>query len=264
MRHRKREKRKPKGKGAIVFVGISVLLLLVFLAGWLTVRMIDLSDGLDQVTKTGKPETMPVATATEETPQLIIKKIPAPPAPPPAPVSVKETVVTAQMDTLPAENPPMDDASEKIKVKTFQLPETIPNTKQSREKPAEILSVHPGDDAPPPVETGPATPVTISEQITDKVERYAIQVGAFRVKAFADKRVSLLKSMGFKPFVFSTTDSKGHRWYTVRVGRFEALDKTDATLSMLQKKTGLPMAVMHSESLSPAPKEVKIADKASK
>ena len=250
MQYGKKDKRKSKGKGAIVFVGISVLFLLIFLAGWLTVRMMDLSDGLDQVTKTGKPETVPPTETAKDAPQVVKKKIPAPSAPPPPTVSVRETVVTTQ-----TEAPPQQETSEKIEEKPAQAPEKISNSKQNILNPAENRTAQPIDDAPPPVETSTTPPVTLSEQITDKVERYAIQVGAFRVKAFADTRVSILKSMDFKPFIFSTTDSKGHMWYTVRVGRFETLEKTDKALSMFHDKTDFPTAVVHVDSLAPASKK---------
>jgi len=248
------EKNKRKGKGAIVFVGLSVLVLLVFLAGWLTVGMIDLSDGLDQVTKTGKPETAPPAETAKNTPQVVKKKIPGPPTPPPPPVSVKETVVTAQTEAPSPKETPQQETSEKIEEKPIQEPEKISNSNQSTLKPAEIQSTQPKDDTPPPVETSSAAPVTPSEQIT-KIERYAIQVGAFRVKAFADERIYILKSMDFKPFIFSTADSKGSMWYTVRVGRFQTLENTNEALSIFHKKTEFPTAVMHVNSLVPASKK---------
>ena len=255
MKYGEKGKRKSKGKGAIVFVGLSFLVLLVFLAGWLTVRMMDLSDGLDQVTKTGKPETAPPAETAKNAPQVVKKKIPGPPAPPLPPVSVKETVVTAQTDALPPKETPQQETSKKIEKNPTQELEKISDFKQSTLKPAEIQPTQPKDDASPPVETGSAAPVTPSEQITDNVERYAIQVGAFRVKAFADERVSILKSMDFKPFIFSTTDSKGRMWYTVRVGRFETLENTNEALSTFHKKTEFPAAVMHVDSLVPASKK---------
>ena len=255
MKYGEKGKRKSKGKGAIVFVGLSFLVLLVFLAGWLTVRMMDLSDGLDQVTKTGKPETAPPAETAKNAPQVVKKKIPGPPAPPLPPVSVKETVVTAQTEAPPTKETPQQETSEKIEEKPIHEPEKISNSKQSTLKPAEIQSTQPKDDAPPPVETSSATPVTPSEQIQDKVERYAIQVGAFRVKAFADERISILKSMDFKPFIFSTADSKGRMWYTVRVGRFQTLENTNEALSIFHKKTEFPAAVVHVDSLVPASKK---------
>lgn len=38
-----------KGNSAVVFAGFGVLILLVVIAGWLTIRMLDLSKGLDQI-----------------------------------------------------------------------------------------------------------------------------------------------------------------------------------------------------------------------
>jgi len=49
---------------------------------------------------------------------------------------------------------------------------------------------------------------------------YSVQVGAYRIKNNAIKRIELLKEKGYPGRILSVTDFAGKIWYTVRIGNF--------------------------------------------
>ena len=49
---------------------------------------------------------------------------------------------------------------------------------------------------------------------------HSVQVGAYRIKANAKKRIELLKEKGYPALTVTVTDSGGITWYTVRIGDY--------------------------------------------
>lgn len=259
MKNSKNETPKPPkmGKSAIVFAGIFVLILLVFIAGWLTVRMLDLSEGLNQIAGTGSPGTAASDAPPQPASPLITKKVPPPSPPAPAPLPVNAETAAAPAEAMLPEAPPVRDQQpvdgpQETKEEKPEEPVNATDTEPTDSKPDEIQTAQSLGRIPSPGGAGlkDATPST--EPLPEKAERFSIQVGAFRVKQFANERASILKALGYDPYIFSATGAKGRTWHTVRIGKYETLEKAEAALSSFSRKSDFPTAIVHVNSLRPA------------
>ncbi len=246
-----------KGKSVILFAGFFILILLVIIAGWLTVHMLDLSQSLDQIAGTGIPETTKPQAPVHPKPNVVTQKMPVPP--PPAPVLVQDDTQTASPST---ENTGSEIASATDREPMGSAPET---DEKKPEEPQKIEDAKPADTIPPQirhaqdegqipslVEGENETTAGSVEPIAEKPGQFSIQVGAFRVKKNAIERASIIKSLGFSPYIFSMEDAKGRTWYTVRMGKFDALEKAKEMMSSFRQKSDFPAVIMHANSLLPA------------
>ena len=65
-----------------------------------------------------------------------------------------------------------------------------------------------------------STPRGLSRQ--SKIN-YALQVGAFLIEENAARRMTMLKERGYLATIVNFVDSKGRKWYSVRLGKFTSL-----------------------------------------
>ncbi|NOZ02116.1 MAG: hypothetical protein GXP54_09535 [Deltaproteobacteria bacterium] len=56
---------------------------------------------------------------------------------------------------------------------------------------------------------------------TQPPQAFAVQVRAYRESAKAAEFVNALVLKGYKPFIVKYTDAQGHKWFRVRMGRFD-------------------------------------------
>jgi cell division protein FtsN len=99
----------------------------------------------------------------------------------------------------------------------------------------------PAPEIEPPM-TSPSEMASISKQTTDAGQSavgksssspgfsrqsntaYALQVGAFLIKENAARRLEILKKSGYPAAIVNFVDSKGRRWYSVRLGKYLSLE----------------------------------------
>ena len=73
---------------------------------------------------------------------------------------------------------------------------------------------------------------------------YSVQVGAFYTKNEAERRIFFLKEKGYPDaLILPVTDSRGGRWYTVRIGRFPNIGEARKMVSNISEKVELESAV---------------------
>ena len=91
----------------------------------------------------------------------------------------------------------------------------------------------------------PMTRDTLSKGAnTLKGKYYSVQVGAFRIREYAEKRISFLKEKGYaNVIILPVADSKGGRWHTVRIGRFSSSEEAQKIASDISEKVKLKTAI---------------------
>ncbi len=73
---------------------------------------------------------------------------------------------------------------------------------------------------------------------------YSVQVGAFYIKNEAERRIFFLKEKGYPDaFILPVTNSKGGRWYTVRIGKFSNIGEAQKMVSNISAKVKLESAI---------------------
>ncbi len=247
---KKLAKHSQKDKNIILFTGIFLLLLFVFIAGWLTVRMLDLSKGLDQIAGFGDLEAKNPAPLPSSSRTVITKKVPPPPTPS-LPGKISETAAAPPQVPSTLYPEPVDSPQQSEEIK-LEAPADRPEPDQTESKPPNIQTVQPQGMIPSPGGSGITATGPSTKPFAKTGERFSVQVGAFRVKEFALERTSILKALGYDPHIFSTADAKGHTWHTVRIGKFRTLEKAKQVVSAFKQKSDFPAAIMRVNSLQPA------------
>lgn len=250
-----------KERRFILGAGLFVLILLVFMAGWLTVHMLDLSQGLDQITGTGVPDTARPGIFPQTVPPMITKKVP--PLPPdPAPVIEEAEKPVAPPEPLFSETPPPEvptmPPAEPLERPRQTEPETpggseiAPDTERADAEPVRAAAPQSPGRKPSPGGTDLTARPSSTDAPPEHTGQFSIQAGAFRERQLAVERASILRSIGYGPYLFSTTDPKGRTWHTVRFGQFSTLDEAKKVASSFREKSDIPTAIMHMDSLLPA------------
>ena len=65
---------------------------------------------------------------------------------------------------------------------------------------------------------------------------FSVQAGAFIMREFAEKRMSLLREKGFSPYVIEKPGSGTRPWYTVQVGRYETRSEAETAAKTISEK----------------------------
>ena len=79
---------------------------------------------------------------------------------------------------------------------------------------------------------------------TLKGKYYSVQVGAFRTREYAERRISFLKEKGYANVIMlPVADSKGRRWHTIRIGRFSSSEEAQKIASDISDKVKLKTAI---------------------
>jgi len=246
-----------RGNSVRVFAGLGVLILLVGIAGWLTIRMLDLSEGLDPITGYGGSHPTTFHGAVQPSPAVVTKKIPPPaadtttdsPASSAAPVTTQpETTLTTLQQALPP--------STETEMKKTEEPEKPMVSPQTDSAPPEIRTAQSQGSAavPSPESAAPQTPgpPPVPVPVPENTGRFSIQVGAFQAKGYAMERAAILKALGYAPYFFTTSDAKGRTWHTIRIGKFDTREKAREVEASIQQESDFPTAIMHVNSLVPA------------
>jgi cell division protein FtsN len=243
-----------KKKSALLWIGVVVLVTLIGVLGWQAKSLLPL------------PEPAPARSP-------IRGKVPPMPSPLPSQTSEPSNEIAQNSD--PAANGIIARAGEATEPMNpdAPLPETaavaepiapepgqgtisqtqpIPDATiaQSAPQPAEPLGA--GEPQPTMTENGheeaPQPDPTVAEPQTAPAAMapepvasaaYTIQVGSFRTKTYADKKVATLTQKGYKPFIFEVSDANQRKWYAVRFGRFETSEKAAQFLSEFKKKENI-------------------------
>ena len=115
-------------------------------------------------------------------------------------------------------------------IKQPEKPEVIPLPRTAPE-PAEKANRASVPELPEAEEPAvkPAVMATFSPVPEKRLElpakmTHSVQVGAFRARKLAKKRVGKLKEKGYPAGILPVTDSKARTWYTVRIGDYPSRD----------------------------------------
>ncbi|UCE93219.1 MAG: AAA family ATPase [Flavobacteriaceae bacterium] len=93
-----------------------------------------------------------------------------------------------------------------------------------------------------PVKLAPKPDLEKSFLLTVKMT-YSVQVGAYRIKSNAIKRIELLKEKGYPGRILSVTDSAGEILYTVRIGDFPSHESARQYAAEFSAKEKMKTAV---------------------
>jgi len=121
--------------------------------------------------------------------------------------------------------------------------ETAPPPPVAAEVPIPVQSLPvkaPAVKAPPPP---PSIAVINAEKEYLKASQapvgatgFSVQAGAFIMREFAGKRMSLLREKGFSPYVIEKPGSGTRPWYTVQVGRYTTRSEAETAAKTISEK----------------------------
>ncbi len=77
----------------------------------------------------------------------------------------------------------------------------------------------------------------------NRLKIFCVQVGAFLLEQNAEECSNLLKKRGYAPYVFVTSDSRGSRWHTVRIGAYPQEEEARAAAAAFRSKEKMPAVV---------------------
>jgi cell division septation protein DedD len=94
-----------------------------------------------------------------------------------------------------------------------------------------------------PAVQGP-TQTAIAAATPEKEALFTVQVGAFRIKRYADAQLEKLKGLGYPAYIFNLTDKNQHPFYLVCFGHFQTLSKADSAMASFKEKEKMPAVVV--------------------
>lgn len=98
----------------------------------------------------------------------------------------------------------------------------------------------------------PVEPKTTSSEpvpLATPLAPYTIQVGAFRVKTYADDIMAQLSKGGYAPYIFETADANQKPWYAVRIGHYETRSQATQALLEFKQKEKMDAIISRSDAL---------------
>lgn len=96
-----------------------------------------------------------------------------------------------------------------------------PNTARTQEtKVQEVPQKNEATSPSVPEDRSEASQTEQPREATDAEQGYAIQVGAYRNKVYADTQVNTLKQRGYDAYIYKVTDAQQRSFYMVRFGDF--------------------------------------------
>ena len=134
--------------------------------------------------------------------------------------------------------PPQDEASvQNLASATVGPPEGYePPSEDGQNLPLKESRVASGNDAPPEWNYSPPKPRVLKKG-------YALQVGAFQHETNAAAMEKRLEDKGYDPRVLTLTDSKGGRWFLVRLGYFARKKAARNESKIFNQMTGIKAIV---------------------
>ena len=206
-------------------------------------------------------QTIPVPSFLIEEAQVAQAPSVSEPAPKPIPFPVTESAPPEEIETpdlnqpqdvklSPLENEVMSMIQKKLGEPRAATSSAVPESMESDETPMEGIAPFtpeietPTPPAQPELATQAASTVTTTAkaspfkstvpQLTDEQSEFFIQVGAFSVKANADRVIKKLTSGGFSPLVQTRTSRSA--MYTVFIGGFADQKSPQNMISELKNK----------------------------
>ena len=238
-------------KMTIISVSVATLILIVGIAAFIWLRMMEIPSELNMAAKQDKQSVGMTKSPVSQTP--VTRK-----AMPPAPPKIMETVSQApEMKptvTEPQSEGVKQDASNEVTPTTEKLIKAEPPSPAPKTEPKPVKSPDPTLASTPAPTPSPKEPEKVEIPAPQKAFAFTMQVGAFLVKKNADERIRILEQMGQKPYAFDSTDKKGTQWHTVRIGNYETLAEARKDLEKFKGTSPFDVVVIYKGSLSPLKK----------
>ncbi len=250
-------------KTTIISVSVATLILIVGIAAFIWLRMMEIPSELNMAAKQDKQSVGISKSPVSQTPVTRKKMPPAPPkvmetvsqAP-----EVKPTVTELQTEVVKTElqtEVVKQDASKDITPTTEKLAKAEPPPPAPKIEPEPVKSPEPTLAPTPAPAPSPKEPEKVEVPQPPKAFAFSMQVGAFLVKKNADERIRILEQMGQKPYAFDSTDKKGTQWHTVRIGHYETIAEARNELEKFKNTSPYDAVVIQKDSLSPLKKSKK-------
>lgn len=215
----------------LAFTSSVALVMLIFMAGWMSGIIMSIPEGTDQAIKPAGQERPAVETpaSTPGTPEQKSS-----PAKPKARADQRIRKPTAAISSLTQKK------TAKVKAATPIVRRPIIKGLQAQ-KDQPVVAKAP--------DTSAGTPT--------KKMAFSVQVEAFVEKKNAEDLVADLKGRGYEPYIFEAFDVKNQKVYTVRIGDYEEFEKASQAAALFNKKEDMPAVVKNIDSLSVgSPKDV--------
>jgi cell division septation protein DedD len=223
-----------KSERGVVAWGWLVVLIIVLCGAFVTLKLLPHAPAPEPsaVVARGKIQPMPAPTQAEqdEVPQKTATEGVAP-----LPMKYDEapsSAVIAQSSQAPEPTEPGDsmDTSQQA----FQQTSSSEDAAEVDTGTAEAVAAQgvANNDSQP--DAGKSTP-------------FAIQVGAFRKKGFAENMTSQLKELGYPAFIFEMMNKERQPLYLVRFGHFSSRDVAASSAVAFREKEQMPVLVVVSK-----------------
>jgi len=248
-------------KTTIISVSVATLILIVGIAAFIWLRMMEIPSELNMAAKQDKQSVG--MTESPEMSQTPVTRKKMPPAPPKvmetvsqAP-EVKPTVTELQTEVVKTElqtEVSKQEASKEVTPTTEKLVKAEPPPPAPKTEPKPVKSPEPTLAPTPAPAPSPKEPGKVEISEPQKAFAFTMQVGAFLVKKNADERIRILEQMDQKPYAFDSTDKNGTQWHTVRIGHYETLAEARKELEKFKNTSPFDAIVIQKDSLSPLKK----------
>lgn len=215
----------------LAFTSSVALVILIFMAGWMSGIIMSIPEGTDQAIKPADQERAAVETPAS-------------------------TLGTPEQKATPAKPKARAD-------QTIQKPKTaissLTQKKTARVEPITSIVRRPIIKGPQ-AQTGQlvvAKAPDTSVSTPTKKMAFSVQVEAFVEKKNAEDLIADLKGRGYEPYIFEAFDLKNQKVYTVRIGDYEEFETASQAAALFSKKENMPAVVKNIDSLSVvSPKDV--------
>ena len=238
-------------KTTIISVSVATLILIVGIAAFIWLRMMEIPSALNMAAKQDKQSVGMTKSPVSQTP-VTRKKMP--PAPPKIMETVSQALEVKPTVTEPQTEVVKQDASKEVTPATEKLVKAEPPPPAPKTEPKPVKSPEPTLAPTPAPAPSPKEPEKVEIPEPQKAFAFTMQVGAFLVRKNADERIRILKQMGQKPYAFDSTDKKGTQWHTVRIGHYETLAEARKDLEKFKNTSPFNAVVIYKDSLSPLKK----------
>ena len=234
-------------KMTIISVSVATLILIVGIAAFIWLRMMEIPSELNMAAKQDKQSVG--MTKSPEISQTPVTRKKMPPAPPEIMETVSQAPEVKPTVTEPQTEVVKQDASKEVTLTTEKLVKAELPSPAPKTEPKPVKSPEPTLAPTPAPAPSPKEPEKVEIPEPQKAFAFTMQVGAFLVKKNADERIHILEQMGQKPYAFDSTDKKGTQWHTVRIGHYETLTEARKDLEKFKNTSPFDVVVIHKDSL---------------
>ncbi len=114
--------------------------------------------------------------------------------------------------------------------------EDLPDEEQAAGRTQQDLAQRGEQDRPPEPVEQPQAPDRVSEEGRGTPGRYTVQVGAFRNKDNADRKLARVRAMGYEAEQVYTWYEQGNPVYCVWIGHYDDLDSAAAAAALYSER----------------------------